>query len=149
MALGVIVMDRSTSTIAGEIAAFQPSGDNWRPLDALINELWSVGEPAQAIPQLLKVFEHYPSEDGAGVFWAIVRGLESLPNYEPYLVESFSRVPSEFAVTMLCRLANAGTTSVSGHSTAELIRGVVLSESAPPSARSIAAAFLSRTGSSQ
>lgn len=83
-------MDRSTSTIAGEIAAFQPSGGNWRPLDALINELWSVGEPAQVIPQLFSVFERYPSEDGAGVFWAIVHGLESLPNYEPCLVESFS-----------------------------------------------------------
>lgn len=142
-------MGRRASFIAEEILAFQPSGGNWRQLDDLINELWSSGEPDQAIPELLSVFERYPSEDGAEVFWSVLHGLESLPNYEQHLVESFSRVPSEFAVIMLCRLANAGTTSVGHHSVVKLIRSAAVSEAAPPSARSIAQKFVSRAKSSQ
>jgi hypothetical protein len=82
----------------------------WLPLDQLLDELWSAGlvTPEQ-LPVLLGVFEQFPTEDGAGVLWSIVHGIESLPfDYEPALRESYRRVPSEMAEIMLVRLENAG-----------------------------------------
>ena len=64
---------------------------------------------------MLRVFERYPDEDGAGVFWSIVHGLEALPGYEPFLVESYSkRAPSEFGVIMLGRILNSGQREIAG-----------------------------------
>lgn len=99
---------RSHSHILKYIAAFEPVSGIWLPLDDLLIELWAVGPPpALALPVLFGVFERFPEDDGAGVFWAIVHGIEALPfNYEPFLQESHSRKPSEMTEVMLMRLAN-------------------------------------------
>ena len=57
---------------------------------------------------MLRVFERFPLDDGAGVAWSIVHGLESLPGYEPHLVDSLRRRPSELGVVMLNRMLNVG-----------------------------------------
>ena len=100
---------RQPSQILLDIARFQPSDGLWLPLDHLLDELWSVGTPPlESIPVLFGVFERFPHEDGAGVLWSIVHGVESLPyDYEDLLRESHRRVPSEMAEVMLIRLANA------------------------------------------
>lgn len=60
------------------------------------------------LPVIFGVFERFPAEDGAGVLWSIVHGIESLPlDYEPALRESYRRMPSEMAEIMVVRLENA------------------------------------------
>lgn len=100
---------RPTKEILQDIAQFHPVDGLWLPLDHLLSELWSVGQPpSESLSVLFGVFERFPEDDGAGVFWTIVHCIEGLPyDYEPLLRESYSRVPSEMANVMLIRLANA------------------------------------------
>ncbi|BEP56463.1 hypothetical protein GmRootV118_37070 [Variovorax sp. V118] len=108
-------MPRTTSEIAHDIANFAPPEDgSWRHLDSLLDELWRAGSPEQAMPEMLSVFERYPEEDGYGVMWTIVHGLESLPNYQPELLRSLARQPSELGIAMVGRILNVGTTEIGG-----------------------------------
>jgi hypothetical protein len=66
---------------------------NWLALDHSLTELFQSGFASQGIDALLGVFERHPTDDGAGVFWAIVHGLEATPGYESALVESVRRAP--------------------------------------------------------
>lgn len=81
---------------------------NWRPLDDLLDELWSRGLAAGSLPILFGVFERFPEDDGAGVLWSIVHGIESLPiDYEPALRESLRRKSSFMGRAMLERVVKA------------------------------------------
>jgi hypothetical protein len=137
-------MTRSTAHIACDIAAFQPTDGNWLALDRLLNELWTQGDPAAAIPAMLSVFERFPDEDGAGVLWSIVHGLESLAGYEPLLLSSVLRAPSDLGVTMLGRLLNASVQDIGGTPIMEVLRSIAQSDDASANARETAAGFLLR-----
>lgn len=97
-------MARPTAEILADIDAFQPVDRHWRLLGDLLAELWSVGVPAAAYPVLLRIFDRFPDEDGASVFWSVVHGLESLPDYEPALRASAEASPAEFKQLMLDRI---------------------------------------------
>jgi hypothetical protein len=98
-------MPRNVADILRDIESFQPSDGNWLPLDELLAELWDVGMPASALPTLFGVFERFPDDDGAEVFWSIVHGVESLPlDYEQPLRASIARQPSHMGQIMLRRL---------------------------------------------
>ncbi|MDQ8030782.1 MAG: hypothetical protein REJ50_02105 [Bordetella sp.] len=139
-----LAMPRTTAEIALDIATFVPKAENWLPLDALVTELWQAGHPEQAIPELLSVFERYPDEDGFGVVWGVLHGLEALPNYEPELLRSLARQPSEFGVLMVGRMLNSGIREVAGISLLETLRGLA-STASSASIRETANEFASRT----
>jgi hypothetical protein len=105
---------RGHAEIVADLRAFAPQAGDWRRLDDLLAELWQTGSPRDAIEDLLGVFERYPDEDGAGVFWSILHGLESLPGSEVALVRSVQRKPSELGVLMVRRLLNSGWVEVDG-----------------------------------
>jgi hypothetical protein len=138
-----LIMHRTTASIAHDIATFVPNDDNWLALDSLIAELWQTGHPEQAIPELLSVFERYPEEDGFGVVWGILHGLEALPNYEPELLRSLARQPSEFGVRMVGRLLNAGTREIGGVSLLQTLRALATTAGSP-GIRAAAQGFVSR-----
>lgn len=115
-------MARTTADIAHDIAAFEPDDGEWLALDDLLQELWQSPEPALAMPQLLGVFERFPEDDGAGVGWAIVHGLEALPGYAPLLLQSLARVPSELGVCMVGRLLKGGVATVEGCPLADVLQ---------------------------
>ena len=100
---------RQPAEILHDIAHFRPVDGVWLPLDRLLDELWCAGLPgSECLPVLFGVFERFPRDDGAGVLWSIVHGVESLPyDYEQLLRESNDRSPSEMAEVMLDRLANS------------------------------------------
>jgi hypothetical protein len=99
---------RPTFAVLRDIEEFAPVDGNWRRLDELLDELWSEGVLEGQLPVLFRVFERFPKEDGAGVLWSIVHGVESLSfNYEPFLRESMARQPSCMGQVMLQRLENA------------------------------------------
>ncbi len=127
-------MRRATAEIANDIRRFEPVDGNWLGLDALLDELWTTGRPQDTMPDLLAVFERYPQEDGAGVFWSIVHGLESLKGYEPFLLASLRRVPSELGITMLKRIRKSGVEEIEGASIASLLNELnELTDSGPGS----------------
>jgi hypothetical protein len=88
------------------IEAYQPS-DDWLGLQALLDELFA--HPLDAIPAepFLRIFERFPNEDGYGVFWTVLHGLEALPKYEAALFASLRRFPTQFGLTMARRILNS------------------------------------------
>ena len=103
--------DTYSVEVLARIQAFVPVGGNWRPLDDLLCQLWIQPATLEWLPTLFSVFERFPEDDGAGVLWSIVHGLEATDlNYGPALKASLLRRPSQMAKIMLDRLerANAG-----------------------------------------
>ena len=137
-------MARSVSEIIADIEDFRPSKGNWLGLDALLQELFLSGSASVGIDAMLHVFERCPGEDGAGVFWSIVHGLESLPGYENRLVESIRRVPSAFALLMVNRLLNAECREVGSVWLLSLLEQVAEDETARPELRQEALEILDR-----
>ena len=140
-------MTKSTDEIAADIDAFQPISGNWLGLEALLEELWTDGSPDSAIPEMLRVFERFPDNDGAGVFWSIVHGLETLPSYQTQLVASVRRVPSRMGVIMLGRLLNAGCHEINGSPTRHILQEIITRSDAGASAKDAAQSFLKRSAS--
>ncbi len=139
-------MARAASQIIADIRSFQPADGDWRRLDDLLAELWASGAAGRHVAELLEVLERFPEDDGAGVLWSIVHGVESLPGYEPELVRSVQRAPSELAVTMIGRLHNAGVTQIGGVSLVGLLREVAASTAASESVRASVAGWVARQG---
>jgi hypothetical protein len=103
---------RPVFAVLKDIQEFTPVRSNWRPLDDLLDELWSRGVAAGSLPILFGVFERFPDDDGAGVLWSIVHGIESLPiDYEPALRASLGRKSSFMGRVMLERLIKATESS--------------------------------------
>ena len=104
--LGIDRKMRSTDQILSDIQNFKPDNGNWLGLEDLLTELWQhPTSPDWALP-LLSVFEKYPDEDGCGVFWSIIHGLETIDGYEPILEQSYESNPCELKKVMLNRINN-------------------------------------------
>jgi hypothetical protein len=121
--------------IIADIDAFQPMDGNWLGLDALLSDLFQSDSPESGMDAMFRIFERYPEEDGCGVFWSIVHGLESLPAYESKLVEAVRRVPTEFSLIMVYRLLNADCNEVDGISLLELLEQIAKDEAIHPQLR--------------
>ena len=138
-------MARTPSEILASIDEFEPDGMTWIGLDGLLDELFASGSAALGTDTMLRVFErHQVGEDGAGVFWSIVHGLESLPGYESHLADSIRRAPSEFGLLMVHRLLNGGVREAAGMSLISLLEDVVQSEQTADELRVQAVRFLNR-----
>jgi hypothetical protein len=133
------MMARSSAQVVADLEAFRPSDGNWRPLDDLLEELCETGRAEEHVRDLLAILERFPEDIGAGVLWGVVHILESLPGYEPELVRSVQRRPSELAITMVRRLLNVGTTQVAGFSLRDLLASVASNPAVPESVRETAA----------
>ena len=98
---------RTIGEITNEIENFNPIDEYWLPLEDLLNELWEQESPQKGIKSLFKIFEKFPTEDGFGVFWSILHGIETFKNYEHNLIESLNFRPSLMGIIMLNRLENS------------------------------------------
>ncbi len=98
---------------------------------------------------LLEVFERFPEDDGFGVFWGIVHGLEHVDNYEHELVASLRRMPNLFNTVMLNRMLNAGIATVAGESIDGLLRDALLHTAVPDSVAKQISGFLHRLEAAQ
>lgn len=110
---------RAIKEILSEIESFEPDDGNWLRLDRLLDELWETPNPEFGINTLFGVFERYPTEDGYGVFFTILHGLETL-DYEQCLYNSLLDKPSYMGINMLKRIENTNSESIAGKSIKEL-----------------------------
>lgn len=117
-------------------------------LDEAVVELFEHPQREMGIETLLRVFERFPTQDGYGIFWSILHGLESLSGrYESKLIESIRRTPSEFSVVMINRMLNAGEAEVGGVSLLALLGDVSANSDCPPEVRERARKFVEYQGS--
>ena len=110
---------RHLKEIIAEIESYESDDGNWLRLDKLAIELWESGKPELGIDALFGIFEKYPTDDGAGVFWTILHGLETL-DYEKQLYDSLMDKPSYMSITMLKRIENTNSELIAGKSIMEL-----------------------------
>ena len=110
---------REVKEIISDIESFKSDEENWLRLDELVTELWESGNPESGIDALFEIFEKNPTEDGAGVFWTILHGLETL-EYEQKLYDSLKKKPSHMTITMLKRIENTNSDTIAGKSISEL-----------------------------
>ncbi len=137
-------MQRTSLQIIQDIEQFVPIDGSWLRLEDLLSELFQRTVGREGIVAMLGVLERFPTEDGAGVFWSIVHGLESLPGYEPYLIESVRRRPSDLGLVMLHRILNSGQSDAGGISIRSVLLEVVTNPEAETSVREQAESFLRR-----
>lgn len=123
---------RPPADIISDINQFEPQGRNWFILETLVDELWETGEHENFTADLLKVFERFPEEDGGGVFWSIVHGLESFSTYEKELIASLDRQPSEMGLLMLRRIKNSGARTVGGFDLTKIVNDLLSNEKLTP-----------------
>ena len=127
-----------TDNILAQISAFEPVDDLWLPLDHLLENLWETDEPERGKEVLLNVFEKFPEEDGSGVLWSIVHGLEHLGDYEGQLVASLQRQPSLMGVSMLRAIQNSGQSLIEGQNINLLYQDIIDHPLAPESIKKLA-----------
>ena len=90
------------------IREFTPKEGNWLPLEGLFEKAFSSTEPQKYYHAIFNLFERFPDDDGAGVFWSALHGMEAVGGYEDLLLQYFRRFPSIMTRTMLIRMKNAG-----------------------------------------
>jgi hypothetical protein len=100
--------------LATQIAEFEPTNGNWLELERLFEMAFSESDPTIYYSAIFNLFERFPDQDGSGVFWSALHGMEAIGGYESDLVRFFRRYPSEMTRTMLIRMRNAGEAEVAG-----------------------------------
>ena len=53
------------------IREFTPADGDWRPLEGHIERAFSSPDPKKYYPAMFNLFERFPKEDGAGVFFQL------------------------------------------------------------------------------
>jgi hypothetical protein len=94
------------------IREFVPTDGNWRELDGNFELAFGSPNPKVYYHAIFNLFERFPDDDGAGVLWSAVHGMEAIGQYEELLLQYFRRQPTLMTRTMLKRLMNSGETMI-------------------------------------
>jgi len=103
------------------IREFSPCQGDWLPLERLFEQAFADSDPTKYYAAIFNLFERFPEEDGAGVFWSALHGMEAVGGYEQLLLRHFRRFPSLMTNTMLRRILNSGQTHIGQVAIATLI----------------------------
>lgn len=134
-------MSRPISTICTAIESFRPADGEWLPLEKLLTEAFEHSESPAAFSSLLDVFRRFPDDDGAGVFWTIVHGLEAQGGYEVQLVDAVRRQPTQMSVMMVNRMLNGGVRQIGDVSLLSLLHAVAGDKNVSHAVRADASRF--------
>lgn len=94
-------------SIKSKIKEFEPDDGCWLPLDELLIEAFNSSEPQKFYEAIFELFCKFPEEDGSGVFWSALHGMEHFGGYESMLKEVHLKSPSLMSKIMLKRLVNS------------------------------------------
>jgi hypothetical protein len=103
--------------------------EDLQKLDDALQQLFTSGRAELGIDAVLRIFERFQDQVDLNIFWNMVHGLETLPNYEEKLFESVTRQPSEFSLLMINRILNAGIAEIQGVNLLDILKGVATDES--------------------
>jgi hypothetical protein len=134
-------MSRPITEICSEIDAFTPVDDEWLPLEDLIAEALDHSGASTSFSHLLNVFSRFPDDDGAGVFWSIIHGLETFPDYQPALLSAIRAHPTGLSLTMVNRMLNGGETHVGNTSWLSVLQSVAGNDAYSQTVRATASGF--------
>mgnify|MGYP005861346755 CR=1 FL=1 len=109
------------NSLAQSIHEFTPKEGNWLPLEELLGEAFSTDNPREYYHAIFTLFERYPEEDGSGVFWTGLHGMEHFGGYEDLLLQYYQRKPNDMTRAMLVRLKNSGEDTIGNTSISALI----------------------------
>jgi hypothetical protein len=138
-------MCRLPQDTAEDIASFVPNDGDWRRLDGLAQEMWASERAREALWAPFALFERFPAdEDGCGVFWTILHGIEALDGYEDELAKSLRRQPSEFGILLAGRMLNGGIKTLEGAPLVPFLQSVAASPSCPASVAATVLRYLDR-----
>jgi hypothetical protein len=108
-------------TLDCAIREYEPTDGNWLDLERYFALVFSTSDPTIYYHAIFNLFERFPDDDGAGVFWSALHGMESVGGYEEILLQYFRRLPSLMTRTMLKRMINGGETQIGGITIASLL----------------------------
>lgn len=111
-------------------------------LQSLADRYFCAPEAAERLGVWFRFYERFPEDDGCGVFWSILHGIEAQRGYESRLVESIRRRPASFTVLLVNRLLNGGIRAVGDVDLFQLLATVATDTSCSPGARDDAQRFL-------
>jgi len=133
----------SLSTLLRSLDSFQPH-DSWMRLEDLLEELWELGPPADALMPLLRFLERFPEDDSGGVLMGLMHGIEIFSEYETELLDSLQRQPTEKTLLLVRRIANTGQKTIAQHPVASVYRAVYAHPNAPLDVKQMAQDFLAK-----
>lgn len=126
--------------IAKEIDNFSPVDGNWLELDKLVCEIKDIN--SDIITSCLAVFERFPEQDGAGVFFSIIHALEYHGGFENELANSVINKPNQWNLLMLNRFLNADIDVIGDYAIYQLLMGVINNNSLSEELRNLAKDYL-------
>jgi hypothetical protein len=118
------------------------SADDLSRLQDLADRYFTSRQAAKHLEVWFRLYERFPEDDGCGIFWAILHGLEALPDCDTQVVASVRRKPSQFPVRMVNRMLNADIRTVAGVDLLDLLKTVAADKSCPVSVRQDARGYL-------
>jgi hypothetical protein len=138
-------MSKSIDEIIGvlnSISDVTTDADQLNRLDNAVNDITHARQPLLFIEPLLRIFERFPQADGFGVFWSILHRIEAMSGYEPFLLASIKREPSEFTIMMVNRIINGGKKAIEGVNLMSLLSDIEASANYSEGIRKTAKGFL-------
>jgi hypothetical protein len=131
----------SLPALLDALDSFQPH-DSWLPLEDLLEELWELGPPADALVPLFRFLERFPEDESGGVLMGLLHGIETFPAYETELLDSLHRQPTEITLLLVRRIANTGQQTIAQRPVASVYRAVDAHPNAPLAVKQMAQEFL-------
>ena len=95
-----------TEKVKKFLSQFDAETDDLELLEEYIDEIWENEQEESFIETLFEVFENNSKHDGYGIFWTILHGIETIPNFEKYVLSSISKQVSDFSLIMAIRILN-------------------------------------------
>ena len=84
------------------------TADHLSRSQALADRYCAAANAAEHLSVSFRLYERFPEDDGCGVFWSILHGIEIHPESNGLVVDSVCRRRPQFPVMVLNRLLNAG-----------------------------------------
>jgi hypothetical protein len=106
------------------IREFTPQDGEWLPLEEHFARAFDTPDPKKYYHAIFNLFERFPDDDGSGVFWSALHGMESVGGYEDLLLQYFRRWPSLMTKTMLRRLHNSGQSHIGNIAISSLLMNI-------------------------
>jgi len=98
--------------LSNQIKEFDPVDHSFLPLEEYFERAFASSNPSEYYDAIFNLFERFPDDDGAGVFWTALHGMEAVGGYEDKLMVYFRRYPSLMTRAMLRRILNSGVKTI-------------------------------------